>query len=52
MSASILTGLKRAFGRTSSSVRYECRRCGTGLESAADRCVECGAEDVARYDLG
>lgn len=30
---------------------YECRRCGTTLESELDECPICGTSDVARYDL-
>ena len=30
-------------------VLHECRRCGTTLDSGADRCEACGARDVARF---
>jgi rubrerythrin len=31
---------------------YECRRCGTTLESDADTCPQCGKSDIAAYDIG
>lgn len=30
---------------------YECRRCGTTLDSEFDECPACGIRDVARYDI-
>lgn len=35
----------------SETLRYECRNCGTTLEAKQDRCPECGAEDIATYQL-
>ena len=30
---------------------YECRRCGTTLESDTDTCPQCGKSDIAAYDV-
>lgn len=40
---------RHVFG--SEIVHYECRNCGTTLEEAQEQCPECGAEDVATYQL-
>lgn len=31
---------------------YECRRCGTTLESEADDCPQCERSDIVTYDIG
>lgn len=33
------------------SLFYECRRCGTTVESADDPCPACGHEEIAEYSL-
>lgn len=39
------------FGRSDDApvTLYECRRCGTALPADADRCRECGSEEIAIY---
>lgn len=36
---------------SSDTVLYECRNCGTTLEEDTEACPECGASDVAAYQL-
>jgi len=33
------------------STQYECRSCGTTLQEQRETCPNCGAEDIASYDL-
>jgi rubrerythrin len=33
------------------STRWECRNCGKTLSADADECPNCGAEDIASYEL-
>ncbi|SEW31572.1 hypothetical protein [Natrinema salifodinae] len=33
------------------SVIYECRNCGTTLESTDQRCRSCGSSEIAEYDV-
>lgn len=48
-----MTLLKRVRGFIGESeLVYECRRCGTTLESAVEDCPQCGECDIAAYDLG
>ncbi|EMA11545.1 hypothetical protein C437_01495 [Haloarcula vallismortis ATCC 29715] len=48
--SSLLADVKQ-FLRPSDSELYECRRCGTILDKAADKCPSCGFEDIARYEF-
>lgn len=32
-------------------ILYECRRCGTTVDSKADRCPHCETDEVARYEI-
>ncbi|SFL32421.1 hypothetical protein SAMN04487950_3356 [Halogranum rubrum] len=41
--------LRHVFG--SEDILYECRNCGTTLEEDTEQCPECGATDIATYQL-
>ena len=43
--------LLELFGRSgdASVTLYECRQCGMALSAEADRCQECGSEEIAIY---
>jgi rubrerythrin len=41
--------LRHVFG--AETVLYECRNCGTTVEEDTEACPECGAADVATYQL-
>lgn len=45
----LLTRVREFIG---DGVIYECRHCGTTLESELDECPLCGTSDVVRYELG
>ncbi|MFB6352493.1 MAG: hypothetical protein ABEJ92_00250 [Halobacteriales archaeon] len=42
---------RRVLGPPTSRVQYECRRCGRTLREPRQHCPECGAADVAEYEL-
>lgn len=44
----LLTRVREFIG---DGVVYECRHCGTTLESELDECSLCGTSDVVRYEL-
>ena len=35
----------------SSTTLYECRHCGYSVEEDIDECPQCGADEIAAYDL-
>jgi rubrerythrin len=45
--SALTTLVERVFG--SEAVLYECRNCGTTLDSPDSRCPECDSVDVATY---
>jgi rubrerythrin len=45
----LLSRVRRLIG--TDDVVYECRQCGTTLESASDDCPNCGAEDTVQYRI-
>lgn len=45
----MFTRVRRLLGEP--HVIYECRQCGTTLESRHDHCEHCGSEDIARYTI-
>ena len=47
----ILAPLRRVVAGTGRETVCECRRCGTTVRSGTDRCPECDAADIARYDI-
>ena len=34
-----------------STLYFECRQCGTTVDSKTDACPECGSTDIATYDV-
>ena len=42
---------RRLVGTGRTRVQYECRRCGHTLGTEPTACPDCGAIDVARYEL-
>lgn len=47
MSSSLLD---RLFGGGNGTI-YECRHCGTNLDDSSEPCPECGADEIAEFDL-
>jgi len=43
--------IRALVGRGDEHVLYECRHCGRTLDGPEESCPECGADDVARYQL-
>jgi rubrerythrin len=41
--------MRHVFG--SETILYECRNCGTTLGETTEQCTECGATDIATYQL-
>jgi uncharacterized OB-fold protein len=41
----------RLVGDRTDRFQYECRRCGRSIHQPRQHCPECGAADVARYEL-
>lgn len=39
------------FGDRPDGFLYECRRCGHSISKKRGNCPECGAADIARYEL-
>ncbi|WP_340674442.1 zinc ribbon domain-containing protein [Natrinema zhouii] len=42
---------KCIFGQSQHQTLFECRRCGKTVESDAEVCPECGADDIVRYEF-
>ena len=40
-----------ALGERGSRYQFECRRCGHSTTSPRQHCPECGAAEMARYEL-
>lgn len=47
-----MTLMKRVRGLIGNTAIYECRHCGTTLESDLDECPICGHGDIVSYELG
>lgn len=46
----LLTRVRELIG--DGDLLYECRRCGTTLESEVGDCPQCGKSDIAAYEIG
>ncbi len=48
---SVLDRVKTVFAVDDDPVVYECRECGTTVESAFSECPYCGEADIARLEI-
>lgn len=46
-----LRRLWQSIRRLNEGVIYECRHCGTSVESTSDSCPACCSEEIAKIDL-
>lgn len=48
---SMFETLRSLIGDSTNTSFYECRQCGTSLETESDNCPECGAAEIAQFNF-
>ncbi|SDK61765.1 hypothetical protein SAMN04515672_3529 [Natronorubrum texcoconense] len=43
--------LKQLLSRNREQTLFECRHCGTNMETNTKSCPECDSDDITRYEL-
>lgn len=48
---SVIETLRSLIGESPNHSFYECRQCGTNLDTESDSCPECGASEIAQFNF-